>query len=178
MMKTNRGEEEKPAFFFFFFAQTGIQPKRHTRQIFAHAQTLMCKVYAFCLWDVRTYSSHQNFNQPHKAVTLGICQKRTLASLCNIAVKITVWTPWAITKEKVISRNFRWNCCPSANLGYRWPRAFSLSHTFLSPWLSCDLSLLWCDELRLIGQCARLDWAGTERKMWSNKGFVDCSGGK
>lgn len=79
--------------FFFFFAQTGIQPKRHTRQIFAHAQTLMCKVYAFCIWDVRTYSSHQNFNQPHKAVTLGICQKRTLASLCNIAVKITVWTP-------------------------------------------------------------------------------------
>ena len=87
------GKGGKTSILFFFFAQTGIQPKRHTRQKFAHAQTLMCKVYAFCLWDVRTYSSHQNFNQPHKAVTLGICQKRTLASLCNIAVKITVWTP-------------------------------------------------------------------------------------
>ena len=74
--------------------------------------------------------------------------------------------------------NFRWNRRSPSNMGYSGSRTFSLPYSFVPPWLSRNLGLFRRDQLFESGQCTRLDWISSKRKVLANEKTFDCSCGK
>ena len=74
--------------------------------------------------------------------------------------------------------NFRWNRRSPSNMGHSGSRTFSLPYSFVPPWLSRNLGLFRRDQLFESGQCTRLDWISSKRKVLANEKTFDCSCGK